>query len=67
MLRPAIYLDDVEEIRFGETHMFVGENFVIWLVKDALRSVDTTQRTMNAVFSSALESPTVQAYPSTAC
>ncbi|MBF0808447.1 magnesium and cobalt transport protein CorA [Rothia nasimurium] len=63
VLRPAIYLDDTEEIRFGETHMFVGENFVIWLVKDALRSVDTTQRTMGAVFSSALESPTMQAYP----
>lgn len=63
VLRPAIYLDDTEEIRFGETHMFVGENFVIWLVKDALRSVETTQRTMDAVFSSALESPTMQAYP----
>ncbi|WP_237206995.1 magnesium and cobalt transport protein CorA [Rothia nasimurium] len=63
VLRPAIYLDDTEEIRFGETHMFVGENFVIWLVKDALRSVDTTQRTMDAVFSGALESPTMQAYP----
>ncbi|WP_237221625.1 magnesium and cobalt transport protein CorA [Rothia nasimurium] len=63
VLRPAIYLDDTEEIRFGETHMFVGENFVIWLVKDALRSVDTTQRTMDAVFSGTLESPTMQAYP----
>ncbi|WP_237221759.1 magnesium and cobalt transport protein CorA [Rothia nasimurium] len=63
VLRPAIYLDDTEEIRFGETHMFVGENFVIWLVKDALRSVDTTQRTMDAVFSGTLESLTMQAYP----
>lgn len=63
VLRPAIYLDDTEEIRFGETHMFVGENFVIWLVKDALRSADTTQRTMDAVFSGTLESPTMQAYP----
>lgn len=63
VLRPAIYLDDSEEIRFGETHMFVGKNFVIWLVKDALRSVDTTQRTMGGVFASALESSTMQAYP----
>lgn len=63
MLRPAVYLDDSEEIRFGETHMFVGQNFAIWLVKDALRSVDTTQRSMDAVFSSELESLTIQAYP----
>lgn len=63
VLRPAVYLDDIEEIRFGETHMFVGQNFAIWLVKDALRSVDTTQRSMDAVFSSALENPTMQAYP----
>ena len=26
---PARYLDDVEEVEFGELHAFVGPNFVI--------------------------------------
>ncbi|GIH99268.1 magnesium and cobalt transport protein CorA [Planobispora takensis] len=29
VLRPARYLDDVEEVDFGELHVFVGPNFVI--------------------------------------
>jgi magnesium transporter len=29
VLRPARYLDDVEEVEFGELHVFVGSNFVI--------------------------------------
>ncbi|GAA2864207.1 magnesium and cobalt transport protein CorA [Streptosporangium fragile] len=29
VLRPARYLDDVEEVDFGELHVFVGQNFVI--------------------------------------
>lgn len=29
VLRPARYLDAVEEVEFGELHMFVGENFVL--------------------------------------
>src|SRR5207253_9908477 len=29
VLRPARYLDDVEEVEFGEVHVFVGADFVI--------------------------------------
>lgn len=29
VLRPARYLDDIEEVDFGELHVFVGRNFVI--------------------------------------
>lgn len=29
VLRPARYLDDVEEVEFGELHLFVGANFVL--------------------------------------
>jgi magnesium transporter len=29
VLRPARYLDDIEEVDFGELHVFVGPNFVI--------------------------------------
>jgi magnesium transporter len=29
VLRPARYLDDPEEVEFGEIHVFVGEDFVI--------------------------------------
>jgi magnesium transporter len=31
VLRAARYLDDVEEVEFGELHVFVGRNFVITL------------------------------------
>jgi magnesium transporter len=31
VLRAARYLDDVEEVEFGELHLFVGPNFVITL------------------------------------
>lgn len=55
VLRPTVYLDDIEEVRFGETHMFVGKNFVIWLVKDALRSQDKTRKAMQDAFHEALD------------
>jgi len=29
VLRPARYLDDVEEVEFGELHLFIGANFVL--------------------------------------
>jgi magnesium transporter len=29
VLRPARYLDDTEEVEFGEVHVFVGTNFVL--------------------------------------
>jgi magnesium transporter len=29
VLRPARYLDEVEEVEFGELHLFVGSNFVL--------------------------------------
>jgi magnesium transporter len=29
VLRPARYLDDVEEVEFGELHIFTGEDFVV--------------------------------------
>lgn len=50
VLRPTVYLDETEEIRFGETHMFVSDNFVLWLVKDALRSETSTRASMQKAF-----------------
>ncbi|GAA1748417.1 magnesium and cobalt transport protein CorA [Rothia terrae] len=55
VLRPTVYLDETEEVRFGETHMFVGKNFVIWLVKDALRSQEKTRKAMQDAFQEALD------------
>ncbi|MDO4916204.1 MAG: magnesium and cobalt transport protein CorA [Rothia sp. (in: high G+C Gram-positive bacteria)] len=37
VLRPAVYLDAEEEIHFGEIHLFMGENFMVAIVKDYLR------------------------------
>ncbi|GAA1046979.1 magnesium and cobalt transport protein CorA [Rothia amarae] len=37
VLRPAVYLDKEEEIHFGEIHLFMGENFMVAIVKDYLR------------------------------
>lgn len=37
VLRPAVYLDQEEEIHFGEIHLFMGENFLVTIVKDFLR------------------------------
>lgn len=50
VLRPIVYLDDTEEIRLGETHLFVGPHFMIWLVKDSLRSAEKTRAAMNQNF-----------------
>ena len=50
VLRPAVYLDAEEEIRFGETHIFVGERFVLWLVKDALRSATSSEKYCRETF-----------------
>lgn len=53
VLRPAIYLDAEEEIHFGETHLFVGQNFVIWIVKDALRNQANSASTAHTIFTQA--------------
>lgn len=37
VLRPAAYLDEKEEIHFGEIHLFMGANFLIGIIKDYLR------------------------------
>lgn len=50
VLRPITYLDDSEEIRLGETHLFIGPHFMIWLVKDSLRSVGKTGLDMHQNF-----------------
>lgn len=54
VLRPIVYLDDTEEIRLGETHLFVGPHFMIWLVKDSLRSAEKTKAAMHHNFNELL-------------
>ena len=36
--RPAIYLDDSEEVKLGETHVFMGEKYFVALTRDSMRT-----------------------------
>src|SRR3954447_3290663 len=46
VLRPARYLDDVEEVEFGEVHVFVGTNFVITVRHSRTPDLSAVRRRM---------------------
>lgn len=50
VLRPAVYRDEEEKIYFGETHMFVGERFVLWLATDELRNKNSSLHIVKKTF-----------------
>lgn len=43
VLRPAVYLDREEEIHFGEIHLFMGDQFMVAIVKDYLREEENVK------------------------
>jgi magnesium transporter len=48
VLRAARYLDDVEEVEFGEIHLFVGPNFVLTLRHSQAPDLAAVRRRMEA-------------------
>lgn len=46
VLRAATYLDDVEEVEFGEIHVFVGPNFVITVRHSRTPDLSAVRRRM---------------------
>jgi magnesium transporter len=48
VLLPARYLDEVEEVEFGELHVFVGPNFVITVRHAESPDLGTVRRRMEA-------------------
>src|SRR3954465_14240337 len=46
VLRAATYLDDVEEVEFGEIHVFVGTNFVITVRHSRTPDLSAVRRRM---------------------
>jgi magnesium transporter len=48
VLRPARYLDDIEEVDFGELHVFVGRNFVITVRHSEAPDLATVRRRMES-------------------
>lgn len=48
VLRPARYLDDVEEVAFGEVHVFVGPNFVITVRHAEAPDLQSVRRRMES-------------------
>lgn len=58
VLKPTVYVDEIEEIRFGEAHVFVGPRFAVWLIKDSLRSEVHSQQVMEAAFARLEDEPT---------
>lgn len=59
VLRPAVYLDKEEEIQFGEIHLFMGNDFLVTLVKDYLREESEVKALLERIASrlGELESP----------
>lgn len=51
VLRPAVYLDQQEEIHFGEIHLFMGQNFMVTLVKDYLRTESNVKALLEEIAS----------------
>ncbi len=49
VLRPAVYLDQAEEIHFGEIHLFMGSNFLVAIIKDYLRESRTIKQLFERV------------------
>jgi magnesium transporter len=48
VLRPARYLDDVEEVDFGELHVFVGRDFVITVRQSETPDLAVVRRRMES-------------------
>jgi magnesium transporter len=48
VLRPARYLDDPEEVEFGEIHVFVGEDFVITVRHGEAPALSEVRRRLEA-------------------
>ena len=48
VLRPARYLDDVEEVEFGEVHVFVGPNFVLTVRHSEAPDLRTVRRRLES-------------------
>ncbi len=48
VLRAATYLDDVEEVEFGEIHVFVGPNFVITVRHSRTPDLSAVRQRMEA-------------------
>ncbi|MGN9909905.1 magnesium and cobalt transport protein CorA [Phytohabitans sp. LJ34] len=48
VLRAARYLDDVEEVDFGELHLFVGRNFVLTVRHGAAPDLPAVRRRLEA-------------------
>lgn len=51
VLRPAVYLDKEEEIHFGEIHLFMGEKFMVAIVKDYLREEESVKALLQDIAS----------------
>ena len=48
VLRPARYLDDVEQVEFGELHIFTGEDFVVTIRHAEAPDLGRVQRRLEA-------------------
>jgi magnesium transporter len=48
VLRAARYLDDVEEVEFGELHAFIGENFVVTVRHSESPDLSAVRRRMES-------------------
>src|SRR5215510_13167839 len=48
VLRAARYLDDVEEVEFGELHVFIGENFVVTVRHSESPDLSAVRRRMES-------------------
>ncbi|SFS93108.1 magnesium and cobalt transport protein CorA [Saccharopolyspora flava] len=48
VLRAATYLDDVEEVSFGELHLFIGPNFVLTVRHGQAPDLSVVRRRMEA-------------------
>ena len=48
VLRAATYLDEVEEVEFGEIHVFVGPSFVVTVRHSQTPDLGAVRRRMEA-------------------
>ena len=49
VLRPARYIDESETVEFGETHAFVGENFVVTVRHGEASTLDRVRRRLESM------------------
>lgn len=48
VLRPAEYLDDVEKVKFGEVHVFMGPDFVVSVSHSDFPDIGTVRKRLEA-------------------